>query len=126
MELVWGPEGDDQAKAGGTAERLQRRDSGDSRRHRWETVARYDRCFHLVAAEKPEVWWDIMDTPLLVGEVTTPMTIPDAGCLLPLQGIEYIAAQTIFSELCTVLSYFMLNVSPYHHGFHYSLAKIKL
>ena len=47
--------------------------------HRWENVARYDRCFRLAAAGKPRMAWDKMDAALLVREVTTPATIAGRG-----------------------------------------------
>ena len=37
-----------------------------ARRHRWENVARYDRCFRLATAGKPRMAWDKMDAALLV------------------------------------------------------------
>ncbi len=43
-----------------------------ARRHRWEHVARYDRCFRLAAAGKPDVEWDRMDAALLVREIASP------------------------------------------------------
>jgi len=35
-------------------------------------LARYDRCFRLAAAGKPDVEWDRMDAALLVREITAP------------------------------------------------------
>ncbi len=43
-----------------------------ARRHKWEYVARYDRCFRLEAAGKPDVEWNHMDAALLVREIATP------------------------------------------------------
>ena len=43
--------------------------------HRWENVARHDRCFRLAAAGKPGMAWDKIDAALLMREVTTLATI---------------------------------------------------
>ncbi len=46
-----------------------------ARRHRWECVARYDRCFRMAAAGRPDRSWAVMDAALLVRE----LTLPSAG-----------------------------------------------
>jgi len=43
-----------------------------ARRHRWESVARYDRCFRMAAAGRPDRSWAVMDAALLVRELTLP------------------------------------------------------
>ena len=43
-----------------------------ARRHRWECVARYDRCFRMAAAGRPDRSWAVMDAALLVRELTLP------------------------------------------------------
>lgn len=50
-----------------------------ARHHRWDNVARYDRCFCLAAAGKLNMVWDRMDAVLLVREVTTPASITGNG-----------------------------------------------
>ncbi len=50
-----------------------------ARRHKWEYVARYDRCFRLEAAGKPDVEWNHMDAALLVREIATPLAESSRG-----------------------------------------------
>ena len=42
-------------------------------------MARYDRCFWLVAAKKSDMAWDKMDVVLLVREVTIPAAVIGKG-----------------------------------------------
>ncbi len=42
---------------------------GIARRHKWEAVARYDPCFRLEDADKPEVKWECLDGSLLIREL---------------------------------------------------------
>ncbi len=46
-----------------------------ARRHNWECVAQYDRCFRTAAAGRPDRSWAVMDAALLVRE----LTLPSAG-----------------------------------------------